>query len=213
MQGHTYAEGEVLGGEDADEALVVVYDEHAVGALGGAQLAGIGDADVLRDSQSGRGTEGSDGSWLRGGATGTAHAAALDGGRIGSGALAALTLQLELDLLADGLGAVGGGGSVVRGPWSVVHAGGRGIQAHLVLFVDAAAGVAGVHGGHGCSARAERGGGGGGCGGGGGAQAAAGRRQAGRTRPAAWRAWHRAATDPSHTAPVPPQTSHVTCAV
>ncbi|KAI3481757.1 hypothetical protein L1887_55604 [Cichorium endivia] len=95
-----HTEGEVLGGEDAGEMLFLVDDEHAVGALGSAQLTRIGDADGLGNGECGQRTQRRDGAGGGDGRTRRALGAARGDGRSG---LARLALQFALDLLANGL--------------------------------------------------------------------------------------------------------------
>ena len=52
----TYAESEILGGEDTAEVFLIVDDEDAVGSFRGAELGSIRDGDVVRDGESGEGS-------------------------------------------------------------------------------------------------------------------------------------------------------------
>ncbi len=78
--------------------LFLVDDEHAVGALGSAQLTRIGDADGLRNGECGQRTQRRDGAGGGDGRTRRALGAARGDGRSG---LARLALQFALDLLAN----------------------------------------------------------------------------------------------------------------
>lgn len=63
----TYPECKVLGGKDTGQVLILIDDQHAVGALSGAELARICYTHALRDGESGQRAEGADGARCRDG--------------------------------------------------------------------------------------------------------------------------------------------------
>jgi hypothetical protein len=91
----TDPEREIFGGKDSTKMLLLIDDEHTVGPLCRAELTSIGDADRVRDRQSGQRSKGRDGALL--GSSGrlarTATLRTLRGG--------ALARELRFNLLAD----------------------------------------------------------------------------------------------------------------
>lgn len=94
----THTEGQVLCGKDASQALVFIDNQDTVGALGGTQLAGVGNGDVLGHGQGWTRAQGGDGTRL---GAGRGRFLGRRGGRGWAGA--ALAAQLGFDLFADSL--------------------------------------------------------------------------------------------------------------
>lgn len=93
----THPERQILCRKDSAEVLILVDYENAVGALCGAELTRIGNADRVRDGEGGEGAEGGDGALLgaRGGGSAAGTLGALRGGTLAG--------ELGFDLLANGL--------------------------------------------------------------------------------------------------------------
>lgn len=98
----THSEGQILGGEDTREMLVIVHNQDAVGSLGSTQLTGIGYADALRYGKSREWSQGRDGTSYGSGSE-TSGATTRPGTSSRGGRLASLAVQVRLDLFPDSL--------------------------------------------------------------------------------------------------------------
>ena len=99
VRGKAYTKGEILGGEDTAEMLLLVDDEYAVCAFGGAELGSVGYGNVVRHGEGGEGSEGGDGALLGSGSGALVLLLLL----LLSLRLRAFAREFRFNLLADGL--------------------------------------------------------------------------------------------------------------